>query len=320
MKDIWLRLRALILRHRVEHELDDELEFHIAMQVRKNLASGLSESEARRFARIEFGVSEALVKEQCRDQRRINFVETLFQDVRYALRGFRRTPLFAITVIATIALGLGINTAVFTIFNAYVLRPISVRDPSSLFELDWKNRGGWFSPTAGQYEQIRQENPALSETYAARNLELRVTGRVSFGELVSGNYFRMLGVNAALGRTLLPSDSSAPGREPVVVLSYGAWQNMFAADPDILGKKMSIHGYPLTIVGVTPEGFNGVNEVSDDFWAPLSMIAQLDADRDVRLRIFGRLKSTLTVAQANEALSAQAQSITASLAAEHRAS
>jgi predicted permease len=310
MSDLLLRLKALFLRNRVERDLDDEVEFHVEMQTRKNVAAGMPQSKARRLARIEFG-GETRIKEQCRDERRISFFETLFQDTRYALRGFRRTPLFALTVIATISLGLGINTAVFTIFNAYVLRPISVRDPGSLYELDWENHAGWFALNPDQYEQFRKDNPAFTETFAARNLQLRVNGRVSFGELVSGNYFRMLGVNAIVGRTLLPSDASAPGREPVMVLSYGAWRNMFASDPEILGRKVLIHGYPLEVVGVAPEGFSGMNEMSEDFWAPLSMIAQLDSDRDVRLRVFGRLRHDLTLAQADAMLSVQAQVLTA---------
>jgi hypothetical protein len=108
-----------------EQDLDEEIGFHVEMQTRKNLALGMSAAGARRQARIQFGVGDA-VKEECRDVRGVGFIETLLQDIRYALRGFRRTPLFALTVVGTIALGLGWNTAVFTIFNAYVLRPLPV--------------------------------------------------------------------------------------------------------------------------------------------------------------------------------------------------
>jgi putative ABC transport system permease protein len=114
MRDLILRLRALIFRNRVEQELDEELSFHVEMQTRKNLAAGMSEAEAKRQARIQFGAGDS-AKEECRDARRVSFLETLFQDIRYALRGFRRTALFAFTVIGTIALGLGWNTAAFTI-------------------------------------------------------------------------------------------------------------------------------------------------------------------------------------------------------------
>ena len=126
--DLLLRLRALLVWRRVEHELDEELRFHIEMQTRKNVAAGMNAREAARRARVQFGGVE-LAKEECRDVSGIGWIETLLQDVRYALRGFRRTPGFALTVVATIALGLGLNTTLFTIFNAYVLRPVAVRDP-----------------------------------------------------------------------------------------------------------------------------------------------------------------------------------------------
>src|SRR5882762_11624861 len=139
--DLRLRLRALAFRNRTEHELDEELDFHIEMQTRKNLEAGMSESDARREAFIRFGRA-GLVKEECRDARRVNLMETAWQDIRYAIRGFRRSPTFVLTVVATIALGLGLNTALFTIFNAYVLRPVDVRNPYSLYEFLRLNRTG----------------------------------------------------------------------------------------------------------------------------------------------------------------------------------
>src|SRR5437660_8184086 len=135
-RDLLLRLRALLVWRRVEHELDDELRFHIEMQTRKNRAAGMDAREAARRARVQFGGVEQ-AKEECRDARGIGWIETLLQDVRYALRGFRRTPGFALTVVATIALGLGLNTTLFTIFNAYVLRPVAARDPYSQYLLYW---------------------------------------------------------------------------------------------------------------------------------------------------------------------------------------
>jgi predicted permease len=310
MNDLWLRIRAIFLRTRVERELDDELAFHIEMQARKYVASGMGEEEAQRRARVEFG-ARALVQEECRDQRRVNLIETMVQDVRYALRGYARTPTFALTVIATIALGLGINIAVFTIFNAYVLRPIAVHDPYSLYEVDWVNRSGGFSLTSDQFDEFQKENPVFSETFGDRNLQLRVDGHMTYGELVSGNYFRMLGVGAAVGRTLVPSDSAAPGREPVAVLSYDAWQGKYGADPEIVGKKIFVRGFPLEVVGVAPEGFTGLNEMPQDFWAPLSMLGQVDPDRGVRLRVYGRIRHGLSVQQAEAALALIAQRMTA---------
>src|SRR5450755_1059697 len=134
--DYLLRARALLFRRRLEDELDEELEFHIAMQTRKNRAAGMSERESSQRARAQFGGLQQ-AKEECRDARGVSWIETLAQDVRYALRGFRRSPVFALTVAATIALGLGLNTTVFTIFNANVLRPLAVRDPHSLYQFTW---------------------------------------------------------------------------------------------------------------------------------------------------------------------------------------
>ena len=310
LPDLWLRLRALLFPKRVETDLEDEIAFHFEMEVRKHIASGMSEEEARRRARARFG-PDALVKEECRDERRIHWIETLIQDIRYAMRGFRRAPAFTLTVVATIALGLGINTAVFTIFNAYVLRPVAVRDPYSLYEFFWITRGGERSFTEQEHRELRRMDLPFSDFYANRNLQVRLNGRISYGELVSGNYFRMLGVPAALGRTLIPADSSAPGREPVAVLSYSAWQNMFGGDREIVGKKILVHGYPLEVIGVAQEGFRGLSEMPLDFWAPLSMIAQLDADRAVRLGLIGRLKHSVSVGQAQAALAPIAAHLTA---------
>jgi hypothetical protein len=128
--DFQLRLRALLFRQTVEDELDEELRFHVAMETRKNLETGMRPADARRKVNVQFGGLEQ-VKEECRDVRGLRFIETISQDVRYALSGFRRTPGFASTVVATIALGLGLNTTLFTIFNAYVLQPLRSAIPTA---------------------------------------------------------------------------------------------------------------------------------------------------------------------------------------------
>jgi predicted permease len=307
--DLWLRLRALFFRRRVEEELDEELAFHIELETRKNVTPGMSEADARRRARIEFG-GEAIVREACRDARRVNLIETLWQDVRYALRGFRRAPAFALTVIATIALGLGLNTTVFTIFNAYVLRPIAVRDPYSLYGIYWIDRAGRGHRFNWQeYVDFREHNPAFPEAIAVRNLQVRLNGRMAFGQIVSGEYFRTLGVAPARGRMLTPADSSAPGREPVAVLSYVAWQNLFGADPEIVGKKILIRGYPFEVVGVARDGFTGLEEQPRDFWAPVSMATQLmdgpspfGPEHPESFDILGRLRPGWSEEQARAAL------------------
>ena len=136
-------------------------------------------------------------------------------DVRYALRGFRRSPGFVVTVAATIALGLGINLALFTLFNAYVLRPIPVRDPYSLYTFTWTTRAGrQHAFSWDEYRRLREDSRAFSEVAAVQYVQTHLNGRVFRGRLVTGNYFQMLGVGTALGRTLLAEDAAVPGREP----------------------------------------------------------------------------------------------------------
>jgi predicted permease len=316
--DALLRVRALIFRRRVEQELDEELQFHIEMQTRKNVAAGMSDSEASQRARVLFG-GMTQVKEVCRDARRVRFIETTWQDVRYAGRCFRRSPIFVLTVVVTIALGLGLNTALFTIFNASYFKPLSVRDPYSLYELSWVDRAGDSHEfTWPQYQEFLEENPAFLEALGYRYTQARMDGRNVLGTLVTGGYFRMLGVGAAYGRTLLPEDSSAPGREPVIVLSYAAWHNHFAGDPDIVGKKVLLRGYPFEVVGVAREGFTGLGARPSEFWAPLTMMARLDGGPDLlvperpqSLSIVGRLKTGFDVRQAQAGLTLWAQRFTA---------
>src|SRR2546422_5908987 len=144
--------------------------FHLEMQARKHRDAGVCDADAQRLARVRFG-STALVADQCRDARGIGFIETLWQDVRYAVRSFRRAPAFALTVIGTIALGLGLNAAVFTIFNAYVLRPIAVRDPYSLYGVYWIDRAGHGHRFNWQeYVDFREHNPVFPQAIAVRNL------------------------------------------------------------------------------------------------------------------------------------------------------
>ena len=310
--DLMLRLRAILFPQSAEQDLNDELAFHIEMQTRKNREQGMSPADAAQAARKQFG-RPAAIEEQCRDERRINFVETIFQDIRYALRSFRQVPTFSLTVVATIGLGLGVNAAVFTIFNAYVLRPLAVRDPYSLYLYGYRDRAG--KQHAFNWQQFQRvqaaNNPVFSEIQGVMGLPVRVDGRQCFSELVTGNYFRMLGVNAILGRTLTPEDSAVPGRDPVMVLSSSSWHNHFAADPDIIGKKILIHGYPIEVVGVAQDGFGGLGDLPRDFWIPITMSPQLLQSGDPfqqsnaePVYIIARLKPGITEDQAKGLLSA----------------
>jgi predicted permease len=316
--DLLLRLRALVLRNRLDRELADELKSHIELQAQKNLAAGMSAAEAQRQARIQFG-GAARITEECRDVRGVTLITSMFADIRYALRGFRRTPTFVLTVVATIALGLGLNTALFTIFNAYYFRSVPVHEPHSLYEFFWTDRAGdGHQSTWPEYQEFLRENPAFSEALAYQRTEVLLDDRHLFGHLVSGEYFRMLGVGAALGRTLLPDDAAAPGREPVIVLSYFAWENQFGSAPDIIGKKILLRGYPFEVVGVARSGFAGLGGRPIDFWAPVTMAGRFDQGPDLfgpehprSLSIVGRLKTGFSVRQAQAAVTLWAQQFTA---------
>ena len=326
LTDLFLRLRALLLRSRVEEELNDEVEFHLAMARRKHLDAGHGEAEASRLARLDFGRVGA-VKEDCRGVREIKSVESALQDIRYALRSFRRSPGFVLTVAGTIALGLGLNLALFTLFNAYVLHPISIRDPYSLYSFTWADReGNGHAFSWDEYGQFEKEKPAFSEVAAVQYVYTRVDGHVFQGQLVTGNYFQMLGVGAQLGRPLLPEDASAPGREPVIVLSYQAWHSIFGGRPDIVGTKIMVRGFPMEVVGVARKGFQDISEVPRDFWAPVTMAARLQdgpdlfgPDRPERLDIVGRLRSGQTVSGAKAMLTAWSQRMTLQAPDEHKA-
>ena len=326
VSDLLLRLRALLFRARVEEELEDEVEFHLAMARRKHLDAGRSEEEAGRLARLDFGRVGA-VKEDCRGVRGIDLFETALQDIRYALRSFRRSPGFVFTVAGTIALGLGLNLALFTLFNAYVLRPISIRDPYSLYGFTWTDRQGrGHAFSWDEYQQFKKDNPAFSEIAAVQYVYTRVDGHAFQGQLVTGNYFQMLGVGSELGRPLLPEDARAPGREAVIVLSYQAWQSMFGARPDIIGTKLMIRGFPMEVVGVARKGFQDISEVPRDFWAPLTMAGRLQggsdlfgADHPERLDIVGRLRRGQSVSGEEAILTAWSQRMTLQLPDERKA-
>jgi len=325
LADLWLRLRALILRARVEQELDDEVGFHLAMARRRHVAAGHSESEAARLARLDFGRVGA-VKEECRGVRGIQEYETTVQDIGYGLRSFRRSPGFVLTVSGTIALGLGLNLALFTLFNAYVLRPLSIRDPHSLYSLVWTDREHGHLLTWDQYRHLEAERTAFSEVAAVQYVMTRLDGRVLQGQLVTGNYFQMLGVGTVVGRPLLPDDAVAPGRNPVMVLSYQAWQDVFGGRPDIVGTKVAIRGYPMEVIGVARKGFQDLSEVPRDFWAPLTMAPKLQDGADLfgvehpeALGVVGRIRAGVSVPQAKAMLETWARQMTAQLPEERKA-
>ncbi|MGD0773556.1 MAG: ABC transporter permease [Candidatus Solibacter sp.] len=288
--DFGMRLRALFSRRRVESELDEELSFHLAMEAEKNRARGLGAAEAGRVARREFGGVEHF-REECRDARGLNAIENLWRDVRYGIRVLGRTPVFTAVAMASLAIGIGANTAVFSLVDTVLLRNLPVRHADELVVLGWSannaprslsssysNSGGggaygrWHTNVFSwpMFESARRSGvlaeaigySQLPRLNVMANGESRVTG----GMAVTGNYFSGLGVRMALGRPLVADDDSEGGATAAVI-SYRLWERVFGLDPAAAGKTIYINRTPYVVVGVTAREFFGVS-VTGMFLAP----------------------------------------------------
>src|SRR5688572_7055970 len=301
LQDVKLRLRALFAHRRVERELDEELAFHIDRETQKQIANGLDPAEARTRARERFG-SASLAADLCRDARGTAFVDDCARDVRYALRSFLRAPLPALTIVVTVAIGLGLVAVVFTFFNVFMFRVDEVVKPHELFAVVPPRApdGDGVGFTRPQYEALRRETSVFSGTFAMLgDIDSRIDGRMMAGTLVTGNFFQVLGVNAALGRELTPEDDDRAAPRAVMVLSHKGWSRLFSNDRNVIGRSLMVNGTPFAIVGVMPEGFRGLDVGSPDYWAPLSLLGAflpIHAGREdtVAIGIVGRLKPGLS--------------------------
>ena len=314
--DLLLRIRALAVRPRVERELDEELAFHLERETRKHIDAGVSAVEARRQARLRFG-PVSLAADQCRDARGTDTVDRLVRDVDYAFRTFRRMPLAALTIVATVALGLGLVATVFTIYNFFFLRVDAVRNPGELFavSLTRTGSGNGANPrfTQADYEALRRETRVFTDAFAMSSdvgSADRIEQRPARGALVTGNFFQVLGVHAALGRTLLPGDDEASG-QPVIVLSDTGWRKLLDGDRSAIGRSVVMNGAQFEIAGVMPEEFRGLGLTPPDYWAPLSLAPEsrkttaTGAD-ETAIEVVGRLAPGMSPAAATAALDAWA--------------
>jgi putative ABC transport system permease protein len=243
---------------------------------------------------------------------KIAFFETLRRDVSFALRTLRRAPLAALTIVATIALGLGVVTVAFTFFNAFFFQVDAVRNPDELFAVERLDRPGSSDEvpfSRSEYDAIRRETNVFTDVAAARpSFPTRMDGRPAVGMFVSGNFFDLLGVTAARGRTLSEADDENGGRA-VAVLSHQGWETLFASDPAVLGRQLVLNGRPFEIAGVMPDGFRGLRQAPPHYWAPLSLVEQFrpaeTRDRG-SVDVIGRLKPGTSPGVAAAALSAWA--------------
>ena len=229
-------------------------------------------------------------------------------DFRYALRSLRRSPGSAAVAVASLALGIGASTAIFSVTNAVVLRSLPVQKPDQLILLRYASKKGNIFDTMGneEYRALRDAPEVLTGLSAVSSTRMNlaseeVTERVP-GLLVSGNYFPILGVHARIGRLIIADDDTAPGANPVCVISYGLWQRRFGSSQDIAGRKVEINGQPYTVLGVTPDNFDGTDQgTRAQLYVPLSMSAQILPEAP-QLNFVGRLKSGVSMAQAEAVL------------------
>jgi predicted permease len=320
-----LRLRSLFLRQRVEAELHAELAFHLEQQTAEYVAAGMAPGEARHAAMRSLGPLSR-IEEECRDMRRTRWIETFLQDLRYALRSLRLSPAFTVVATLSLALGIGANTAIFSLMDVLLLRALPVQAPERLVALGDPSRTGGKSEGSLRsdllslplYRELRDKNRVFSGVFASGRAGRLAVGtdrssakpETARGRLVSGNYFSVLGVPAYLGRTFTGEEDRSPGAAPYVVISHDYWQRHFAGDPKVVGRTLTLNGYPLTIIGVTPpEFFGDVVGGATEVWIPLMMQRQVNPGYDFLdhwdvswLLLMGRLKPGVSLAQARSSI------------------
>ncbi len=321
-------LRALFRKQRLESEMNEELGAYLDAAVRDNVRSGMSPEESLRAARVKMGSVEA-VKEDIRSAGWESALETVWQDLRYALRMLRKNPGFTAVAVLTLALGIGANTAIFSVINAVMLRMLPVEHPEQLVQVAFQGKhsaasfiGQSFSYP--QFTELREHNQVFADmsafdywtTFDARLAGSGGSGETMKAQLVSANIFSLLGVNAVIGRTFAPDEDNGAGAHPVAVISYALWTRVFARETGALGRKITIADTPFTIIGVAPAHFSGVNPgLACDLWIPVSMQPQVNpndslTDIDTHwLTLMARLKPGVSTEQARAGLDVVYQQI-----------
>jgi putative ABC transport system permease protein len=306
-------LRNLLHKEREERELDEEVRTHEQLLVDENMRAGMNPQEARRQARLELGGVEQ-VKEQIRENRAGHLLETLRCDVHYAARMMRRSPVFTTTAVLTLALGIGANTAMFSVVNAVLLRPLAYPDSDRLVQI-WStnpNTNRWGMWTAyPRFEDWRRENTVFEEMVSARTWVISITGgdhpESLFGVITSSQLLRLLRVQPMLGRGFLP-DEDQPGHDHVIILSYGLWQRRFASDRGVIGRTVDVDEKHYTVIGVMAPDFRFPPDLPVSYRVDAWLPPEPDPSRNERgsnnYYTFARLKPGVTVAQAQAEMDA----------------
>jgi predicted permease len=327
-------LKALFRREQRNAEMDEELSGYLDAATRDRMRGGMSHADALHAARIEMGSAES-VKQKVRATGWEAAAEFLWQDIRYGMRQLLRNPGFSAVALLTLALGIGANTAIFTLVHAVMLKQLPIAHPQTLYRVgegeyyccEWGGlEGSWGTFDYPFYKHVRDTNPFFEQiaafsgntpTFNLRRANSPQAAQATNGEYVSGNYFSTLGLQPALGRLLNPSDDRA-GAPAAAVMGYRAWKEDYGADPSIVGSTLLVNGLPVTLVGVAPEGFFGdrFTTYPPALWIPLSQQplfeglgpkSLLNSSGDAWLYVIGRLKPGVTPAQVQSQLSTDLQ-------------
>jgi predicted permease len=311
LNDLLFRLRSLFRRNAAETELDDELHFHFERQVQKYESSGLAREEALRRARLEFGGIDQ-VKEECREARGVHFMEELFQDVRYGLRMLRKSPGFTAVALLTLALGIGANTAIFSVVYGVLLRPLPYQDSGRVIVLNETTPSvGRVSVSYQNFLDWRTQTRSFSRMNVVASVSFNLAGvnqpeNIS-GEAVSPDFLAMLGVHPLLGREFDAAEEKA-GTAPVLLLGYQLWQSHLGGDRNAIGRTINLDGRGFTIIGVLPPGFRSIDKT--DIMLPIGVWAMLNPEeareRGDRgdMRAVGRLAPRVSLGQAHAEMDA----------------
>ena len=308
-----LRARTVFRRGRVERELDEELRFHLEQQIAENLAEGMSAEEARHAARRSVGGVEQL-KEECRDMRRVSYVDDLFRDMRYAAHVLRKSPGFTAAAVLTLALSIGANTAIFSVVHTVLLQPLPFRNPDRL-AMVWEESSflGFpqDTPAPANFVDWKKRNHVFEDMVAMKGDLKNLTGDGPAEEMevkeATANLFPLLGVRPVAGRTFLPEEEQE-GAAKVVLLSQGLWVRRYNASPEIIGKAVRMNGESYTVAGVVPAGFDFPDRV--DVWIPLALSRQDWQQRDSHfLEVVARLRDGVTLERARADMTAIAKQL-----------
>lgn len=330
LRSLFFRIGAFARRRSLEAEMNAELQAHLEDLTERHLAAGLSPTEARQAAQREFG-GIAQLQEQARDARSVVWLEHLVRDFGYAVRSLRKNPGFTLVVVFTLALGLGVNTALFTWFNAAAFRPLPVADGTRLFTITRLDASGNETKAMSYVDFVtyRDHQRVFSGLTASYGMNVEpvdtadfvdANGVLSAGlrvETVSPNYFAVLRVPLALGRPLLPEDENSTRAQPVIVLSHRFWQNHLGGDPNVIGRTLRFRGLSeetLSIVGVASPNFFGTRPGAVVGWVPTLLRPGTDWRTDLKATRFivtGRLRDGISPEQAAEELQVIANTILA---------